>query len=127
MNAVSSEARPRCRKRRFLDRTRVARVRSTRRLSPIPRADIYLSLHPSASDASAGRRLPVDRRPIFQICDGVFGKKFRRDALVRYLPGRGLGTVLAKFKNAGISRLGPGTADAHETVSLVLLEQNARS
>src|SRR4051812_26032509 len=64
--------------------------------------------------------------PILQIGDDMLGEEVWRGALMGNLPGRCLGAVLAKFEHARIGGLCPGTADAHETVGLVLLEQDTR-
>lgn len=65
--------------------------------------------------------------PFFEVGHRVLREEFRGDALAGDFPRRRLCSVLAELKKAGIRRLGPGAADAHETIGLVLLEQNARA
>ena len=49
-------------------------------------------------------RLKLMIIPILQIGDGMLGEEVRRGALMGDLPGRCLGTVLAKFEHARMER-----------------------
>src|SRR4051812_25442176 len=51
-------------------------------------------------------------------------KELRCRGLAGNLPGGRLGTVLAELEWTWLGRLGPGAAHAHESVGLILLEQD---
>ena len=54
------------------------------------------------------------------------GEEFRRDALLRRLPGDGLGAVLAELEGGGVFLVRPGAARAVEAVGLVRAQQQRR-
>jgi hypothetical protein len=62
-------------------------------------------------------------RPGEQFGHGMLGEEFGRGAAGGNFPGRGFGAVLTIFENMRGGRLGPGAADAGETVVLVLPQQ----
>src|SRR3569833_14072 len=62
--------------------------------------------------------------PASQLGQRMLREKLRRHGFACNLPGGCLGAVLAKLERTRISRLCPGPAHAHETIGLVLLEQD---
>src|ERR1700744_2923480 len=66
-------------------------------------------------------------RPRQQFRDGVACKELRRATSAGDLPGRRLGTLLAKFEWIRLRRLRPGAAYAGKSIGLILMEEDARA
>src|SRR3569833_3532383 len=63
-------------------------------------------------------------RPGSQFAERMLGKECRGYGFTRYFPSGRFCTILAKLEHMRLGRLRPRAADAHETVMLVLFEQN---
>src|SRR5436190_23118927 len=64
--------------------------------------------------------------PVFELPQGVAGKKIVPDPPVGDLPDSCLGAVLAEFEEVRLCRFGPSAAHASESVGFVLAHQGRR-